>query len=151
MGLLHMGQTQRTSSHFTRHLWAKEDLRYPKLLCCLSSTDSFLDPNHPYPCPSLRLQAAAVQTGCRALLTSGRWEEVGTEVPEDASCLFFFKRPPWTHIPTVDTYFRWKACWHGSTPNSSFPLKSSRQTAQVCCGEKGGSVRGDGAGTPRPS
>lgn len=21
MGLLHMGQTQRTSSHFTRHLW----------------------------------------------------------------------------------------------------------------------------------
>ena len=32
MGLLHIGQTQRTSSHFTRHLWAKEDLRYPNLL-----------------------------------------------------------------------------------------------------------------------
>lgn len=26
MGLLHIGHTQRTSSHFTRHLWAKDDL-----------------------------------------------------------------------------------------------------------------------------
>lgn len=28
----------------------------------------------------------------------------------------------------------WKACWHGRIPSSSFTLKSSRHTAQVCCG-----------------
>lgn len=31
------------------------------------------------------------------------------------------------------THFLWKACWHGNTPSSSFTLKSSKQTAHVCC------------------
>lgn len=39
--------------------------------------------------------------------------------------------PPRSASPT---HFLWKACWHGSTPSSSFTRKSSRQTAQVCCG-----------------
>lgn len=47
------------------------------------------------------------------------------------------EKPPWggnPRSPLCRTHFRWKACWHGSTPSSSFALKSSRQTAQVCCG-----------------
>lgn len=74
MGLLHMGQTQRTSSHFTRHLRGRN---------------------------------------------TGGWDSSGRE---RLASLY-----PCTHL-------LWKACWHGSTPSSSFTLKSSRQTAQVCCG-----------------
>lgn len=77
MGLLHMGHTQRTSSHFTRHL-----------------------------------QGVG---GGNVRLKNPR----GEEIPAPRCCC---------------THFRWKACWHGSTPSSSFALKSSRQTAQVCCG-----------------
>lgn len=103
MGLLHMGQTQRTSSHFTRHLWATEDVRYPNLLwlAIISQTQtilSLLQSN-----PSL---LPAVQTGCRTSMTRSRWEEVGIVGSRRRFLLISFKRHPWTHIPTVDTYFR---------------------------------------------
>lgn len=52
------------------------------------------------------------------------------------------REKPLSRIPPLaapaDTHFLWKACWHGSTPSSSFTLKSSRQTAQVCCRRRDG-------------
>ena len=65
MGLLHMGQTQRTSSHFTRHLRAKADLLLPKKIPACSGCP-FIEPHcfprqEPlHPCPGLTLPACLV-------------------------------------------------------------------------------------------
>lgn len=76
MGLLHIGQTQRTSSHFTRHLWAEDNASWFRLsqrAQLLLGTSLSLPPPNPSGLPG-------VLTGCRASL--------------DNAC------------PTADTYFR---------------------------------------------
>lgn len=66
MGLLHMGQTQRTSSHFTRHLRAKADLLLPKKKILVCSSCPFIEPRRfsrqepLHPCPGLTLLACLV-------------------------------------------------------------------------------------------
>lgn len=65
MGLLHMGQTQRTSSHFTRHPRAKADLLLPKKKILVCSSCPFIEPRFSrqeplHPCPGLTLLACLV-------------------------------------------------------------------------------------------
>lgn len=97
MGLLHIGQTQRTSSHFTRHLWAKDDLRYLNLLW-LSLTHraqlllrTRLSPSLPQYNP---FGLPAVQAGRRASPARDRWDGVETGGSRTCIVLISVKRYP---------------------------------------------------------
>ena len=111
MGLLHMGHTQRTSSHFTRHLRARDDLFFPKKIpvcssCLFTEPTCFSGQEPLYPHPGLTPLACLVSRrdeGHHWQRVDGRGRDGRLWKMLPAS---FFPSHPGTHIPTVHTYLR---------------------------------------------